>query len=350
MAVKVASTADADRHAWDTYVAGVPMNLPMNRYAWKEVLERSYGVKTLFLAAEDEDGQVCGVLPTYMTTGFNGTEGVFSLKGGLLAENDEASAALVSYLEGFCRERRVSSCLLTSGYVERRTPYQSTLRNTMVMDLAEDEEAQWGALRSRSRRMIRKGTASGLVAERGFHNLHQFYDIYVALMLDKKIRVHARRFFAQVAESIGSESELIVAKKDGEVVGGIFLLFGAGIATYPWVCSRPDSLALSPNQFLLWEAIRSCLARGIFTLDMGECTIGGGVYQFKKTFGGRPRDVHYYQSPPGYWANGRKSGPATGRRLTGVVAARIASKLANSSPAWARRRVGPWMRAKGRIV
>jgi hypothetical protein len=100
VAVKVASTADADRHAWDAYVAGVPMNLPMNRYAWKEVLERSYGVKTLFLAAEDEDGQVCGVLPTYMTTGFNGTEGVFSLKGGLLAENDEAPSTWFKLLIG----------------------------------------------------------------------------------------------------------------------------------------------------------------------------------------------------------------------------------------------------------
>ncbi|MDA1347825.1 MAG: GNAT family N-acetyltransferase [Chloroflexi bacterium] len=348
--MKVAPATDADRSAWDAYVAGVPKNLPMNRYAWKEILERAYGVTTLFLAAEDEEGQVCGVLPTYMTTGFNGTEGVFSLKGGLVANNDEAAEALVSCLESFCRERKVSSCLLTSGFVEKQTPYRPMTRNTMIMDIMASEEAQWDALRSKTRNMLRKAVAGGLVAERGFHNLDGFYDIYASLMLDKKITLLSKGLFRALAHSLGPDAELISAKKDSRIVGGVLVLFGSEVATYPWQASAPDAHDLAPNQFLIWEALKSCRERGISMLDMGECTVGGSVYLFKKNFGGRPLNVHYYESPPGYWANGRKSALANGRRLTGVVAARIASRLANNSPAWARRRVGPWIKAKGRIV
>jgi predicted N-acyltransferase len=348
MVVNVAPATAAGRKAWDIYVDNASTNLPTNRYAWKEILERSYGVRTLFLTAEDETGRVCGVLPTYLTRGFNGTERMFSLKGGLVAESDEAAAAMVSYLESFCRERRVSSCLLTSGYVEKPTPYLSMVRNTMVMDIEPAEESQWDALRAKTRNMIRK--SGGLIAERGFQNLDRFYGLYASLMLEKKIAPLSKGLFLTLADSLGSDAELIVAKKDDKAVGGLLILFGRNVATYPWQASAPEARDLAPNQFLIWEALRSCRERGISTLDMGECTLGGSVYHFKKNFGGRPRDVHYYQSPPGYWANGRKSALAGGQRLIGAVTARIAYRLANDSPAWARKRVGPWMKAKGRIV
>ena len=348
--MKIRLATEADSWLWDEYLDSAPSNAPLNRYAWKEILECSYGVRTRFLIASSDGGDICGVLPTYSTGDFVGTTRVYSLRFGLVADSDDIAKVLLSHLSDLRGENGAASTLVTSGYTKRDTLLQEITKTTVVMDLAESEEAEWRSLRDKTRNMIRKGCASDLVAERGFHNIRAFYDIYCAVMLQKGIPIQSLRFFRTVVETLRAQSELIVAKRDDRVIGGLLILFGKEVAIYPWQCSLPESQQYATNQFLLWEAIKACLQRGIFKLDMGECTEGGSVYRFKKNFGGRSQDIYYYAGePPGRAGNGRRSKPARARAL-GYLNSQIGRTLSQRSPHWLRRRVGPLVRARGRIL
>ena len=348
--MKVRLATEADSRRWDEYLDSAPSNAPLNRYAWKEVLERSYGVRVRFLIASNDGGDICGVLPTYSTGDFVGTTRVYSLRFGLVADSDDVANALLSHLSDLCEENGAASTLVTSGYTRRDTQLQEIRKTTILMDLAQSEEAEWKSLRDKSRNMIRKGCASNLVAEKGFHNLQDFYDIYCAVMLRKGIPIQSLHFFRTVVETLRAQSELIVAKRDDRVIGGLLILFGKDVAIYPWQCSLPESQQYATNQFLLWEAIKACLQRRMLKLDMGECVEGGSVYLFKKNFGGRPQDIYYYAGePPGRAGNGRRSKPARARAL-GYLNSQIGRMLTQRSPLWLRRKAGPRVRSRGRIL
>ena len=348
--MKVGLTTEADSRRWDVYLDSAPSTAPLNRYAWKEILERSYEVTTQFLIASNDEGAICGVLPTYATGDFVGTTRVYSLRFGLVADDDGVAKVLLSHLNDLWAESGAASALVTSGYTRRDTPLQEISKTTMMMDIAESEEAEWNSLKDKTRNMIRKGCARNMVAERGFHNLQDFYDIYCAVMLQKGIPIQSLQFFRTVVETLRAQSELIVAKRDDRVIGGLLVLFGKEVAIYPWQCSLPESQQYATNQFLLWETIKSCLQRGIPKLDMGECVEGGSVYFFKKNFGGRPQQVYYYADEPlRRSGNGRRSKPTRARAL-GYLNSQIGLTLTQRSPLWLRRQAGPWVRARGRIL
>jgi hypothetical protein len=163
--------------SWDAYLDSIPGNLPLNRYAWRAILQRSYRVETYFFMALDDTGDVCGVLPTYATCDFWGNTRIYSTRFGLVADDDGVANMLLSHLTNFCAENGIVSALVTSGSTRRQTSYHETSKITMAMDLCEDENAEWRALRAKTRNMIRKAQRSDLIAERGPHNLDAVYDI-----------------------------------------------------------------------------------------------------------------------------------------------------------------------------
>ena len=68
----VRTATDADREAWDVYAAESVNTPPYYHYAWKDVLESSYNVRTQFFLAEDNGGTIRGIFPTYTTKTFRG--------------------------------------------------------------------------------------------------------------------------------------------------------------------------------------------------------------------------------------------------------------------------------------
>ncbi len=351
MTVYIGQIGDADKNQWDEYLLSVPNRLPMNSYAWKEILERAYGVETVFWAARDETGRICGVLPTYITSGFKGVKNIISLKGGLVAESNEIAYEMIECLDAWRGQLKNSNCLITSGSVQLNTPFDSIVRNTMVIEIYEREEDQWNSLRGKTRNMLRKAYSAGLKTERGFDNLDVFYNLYRSVMQENKVRPVSRQLFDVMQVCLGSDMELITASKNGEIVGGIILLFGTDLGVYPWQASNARTRDFATNQFLIWEAMNSCRERGVSMLDMGECVVDGSVYLFKKNFGGQPRDVYYFSSDADLAIKKGFNILTYGvQAAVGRMASKSASLIEQTSPQWVRSKVENWIKSKGRII
>ena len=234
---------------------------------------------------------------------------------------------------------------MTSGYQRIDTGFQGTEKKTIMMELRRDENSVWKSFRDKTRNMIRKAQKSGLTAERGFHNLRPFYNVYASNMLKKGIAIHSFKFFEKISEKMGGDAELIVAKKNGMPIGGTLALFSKDIAIYPFQAASIDSQRFAPNDFMVWETIRSCIDRGISKLDMGESREGGNVYRFKTNFGGKPQDIHYYTIA------GKSEFSEKGQR-TKRPRSRLSLKggILSKSPHWLARNMGAWIKSKERLI
>ncbi len=341
--MKVRLAKEKDKMKWDSYLEGCGFHPPLNYYGWKHILERSYGLKTFFFMALDENEDIQGTLPTYLIKDFRNNKRLYSLRFGLNGSSNEIKNSLLLHLSDFCRERGIRSNSLTSGYHRINTDFKSAVKKTLMLDLGKDEESTWRSFRDKTRNMIRKGVKSGLTAEKGFHNLKEFHRIYRLNMLSKGIPAHSFRFFKNIAGELGDTSELIVAKKDGLIIAGIFILFARDVAIYPFQASIMDYHKFAPNIFLIWEAIKSCLDKRIYKLDMGESTEGGDVYIFKTNVGGRPRDIYYYTALT--TMKNVFDGDIEDRLSTSLV-----SRILLKTPLSFRKRLGIWAKRRERII
>ena len=348
--MRVRLATDADKKDWDEYVEHRPLVPALNRYAWKGLLEDSYGVQTFFYLAE-EDGSIRGVLPTYAIRDLLGEDRIHTPKFALVADSADVADELLSHLSAFCEENSMVSSLVHAGYTTQATASPDRVATNLVMELARDEETQWWSLIGSPRKRIRKAIRSKVVAGRGFDYLGDFYKIYSGVMLSKGLAPHSVRFFESISKNLADESELIVAKLNGKVIGGFLALFSADIAICPFEFSLPEYYEYAPNQFLIWEAMKDCFQRKIPTLDMGESAEDTAVYTFKARFGFKPRNVYYYggaeERPTGARGNGAS---AARRKLAALPGLLTAKTVSTNTPRWLRSQLGVRLKARGRIL
>ena len=351
--MQIRLATEKDRAAWDSYIDRFPDIPYLNYYVWKEVLERNYKVKPLFFMALNINNEICGVCSTYVIRDIGNKRYLYSLKFGLLVTNANIQNKMLIHLKTFCEKNNIVFCSVTSGYEKVTSGFKETTKTTLILKFSDTEEEAWKGLRDKTRNMIRKANRSGLIAERGFHNLKDFYNIYLRNMLYKGVPIHSYGFLLGLSEEMRGRSELIIAKRQDRILAGILILYSKAIAIYPFQSALMDSRKYAPNQFLIWEAMKSCIKNNIYMLDMGEASKGGDGYQFKKNYGGKPTDVYYYNPLQLMKVQELKKDSLSknNKMLTKHSPFSMLSKIIlKYSPFWLKKKIGLWLKTKTRII
>jgi len=350
--IRLASASD--RETWDAFVQQFPSVPPYQVYAWKDIIETAYSVPCYFFLAENNEGKLCGTLPTYVTKTFSGKSRLYGLRYGLLGESPTVCQKILSHLQDFCREREIVSSLIPAGFKKLEDMETLSAKTTVLLSLQNTKEETWKSLRDKTRNMIRKGERAGLTVECGFHNLHDFYEIYALHMRHLGVYFHSIRFFENMEQYLKDRIELICAKKAGHIIAGTILLYGKSVASYPFQAHRIEYRNTAPVQLMNWDMMKRCLERQIPFLDMGESKIGSKVYQSKTNFGGEPKELYYYSVHPFSQDFGkgspRSSVPHDLRHSFGLKFVASVNWLVQRTPLRFSTRLSSWMKSKGRII
>ena len=183
--IVVEAAAPGDAAAWDDFVASRPDAHGYHEWAWRDVLERSFGHPSTYLMARS-GGAVTGVLPLVemrsLLFGHFLTSLPFVNYGGVLATSPEAGQALAEAARNLGRVRGCRHVELR--HVDRRfldLPVRQH-KVTMRLPLAA---GMWERFDRKVRNQIRKAEKSGLTAERGGGRLlPEFYAVFAHNMRD----------------------------------------------------------------------------------------------------------------------------------------------------------------------
>jgi len=292
--VEVTVADPADQVARNEFIARRGRVPPLTLLEWANVLSQAYGVETRFFCARQPNGGIVGILPTYLVGGLGRGIQLFSLRHGLVAESPEVATKLIDAVRVYALTRGASQATITSGTIPMDLPCRLWMKTTVEFELTSNIEAMWLGLRDKTRNVIRKAERQGLVVKRDASYLDAFYRLYATRMASKGVPLHSWRFFEALAASFRDRFMLYTALQGGEPVAGAIFLRGETVASYFLSAFRPGSGDSGSTNFLMWEAIKDCVAQRITLLDLGESTPGGGVYNFKIWLGGRPSLVYYY--------------------------------------------------------
>jgi len=284
----------AEGREWDLFLAGHPSGTSYHRFAWKRVVEKSFGHRSYYVAARDRAGTVKGILPlVHMKSRLFGNFLVslpFFNYGGLLTTGEEATCVLLAEAERLLRETGAEYVELRHLDLDGRDDLPSKRHKvSMVLPLAGSGEEQWKILDAKVRNQVRKATKSGLeTVTGGLSLLDGFYDVFCRNMRDLGTPVYGRDFFHHILEAFPESIRIISVNLGGRTVAsGIVSRFRETVEV-PWASSIREFRELCPNNLLYWEAIRFAIDSGASRFDFGRSTPDEGTFRFKKQWGAQP--------------------------------------------------------------
>ena len=284
---------------WDALVARTPGGTHFHRHGWRDVIETAFGHECLWLATRDGNGALGGVLPLVRVRsrlfGHYLVSMPFVNYGGPLG-TDEAVRALADHAQARARDDGARLLELRS-----RVPLPIDLpvshrKITVLLDLAAgDPDAVWKGLDGKLRSQVRRPQKENVTVRFGLDQLDAFYDVFARHMRDLGTPVHSRRLFDSIAARFGPDVWIGCAyHADKAVAAGWAFRWGDEVEI-TWASALAAYNRLAPNMLLYWSFIERAAREGLRMFNFGRCTPGSGTHRFKRQWGGRDEQLHWYQ-------------------------------------------------------
>lgn len=287
-----------DGSAWDAFVASHQDSTNYHQYGWRKVVEKSFGHRTMYLAATNRHNKICGVLPfVQMKSRLFGNFLVslpFFNYGGLLISDDSAASMLLNASRKILSGTGVNHIELR--HIKMYDDVEATKQHkvTMILNLKKNEVEQWDGLDGKVRNQVRKAEKSGLQTVMGRAELLDgFYEVFCRNMRDLGTPVYGRNFFLNILEEFPDTTRILSVTHEGRTIASALLTWYKETLEVPWASSNRDFSRLCPNNLLYWEAIRFAIGIGSRIFDFGRSTPNEGTYKFKKQWGARPVQLYW---------------------------------------------------------
>ncbi len=319
-----------DRAQWNAIIAGMPQPHLLQTWEWGEV-KSQVGWQAHHRVWRDGDQIVAAALVLERTINLGGMAARLRMhytpKGPLLADWEDAALRkrVLGDLESFARQRgafllkidpevpvgtgipgaedaqeglagqTLIGELQHSGW--RFSDEQVQFRNTVMIDLAPDEDALLAAMKSKTRYNVRLAGRRGVsVRQGGEEDLEMLYSLYAETAIRDEFAIRGKEYYLALWRTFLSAGMLVplIAEVEGQAVAGLMLFIFGDSSWYIHGMSSEAHRNLMPTYLLQWEAMRVAKAKGCRWYDLwgapnefDENDSMWGVYRFKEGLGGK---------------------------------------------------------------
>jgi len=286
--------------AWDEYVLNNPNSTIYHKIGWKKIIANSFQHKSYFLVAHQAD-KICGILPLFFMQSKIFGRFLISLpfidSAGFLADTQASAASLCSKAIELAKN-------LQADFLELRNPLPSdhqdlttvTHKVNFILPLDPGPDFLWRKVfHENIRNKVRKATKNHLSVEWGNNDyfINNFYHIFSKNMRDLGTPVLPRKFFSNIAQEFPQNMLVFLVFHANKVIGGKIVLLFKDTIYFIYHSSMREYAKLAPNNLLYWRAIEYACQHGYAICNMGRSTKDSGPYNFKKQWGGEPRQLYW---------------------------------------------------------
>ena len=334
MDIEVQELRRKEEKEWDNFIEQSSNSTFFHQIGWKNVVERTYKHKPVYLIARKE-GEVKGVLPLFlmrsMIFGKKLVSVPFAPYGGVCTDDKTIENALIEEAKRITKELGVDYLELRNMTTKQGSDLLvKSLQVTSVLDLDPNPDIIWKKMKRDKRRGIKKAKEANLEIIWGPEGLRDFYGIYTKTMWHLGTPVHSINFFENIIHEFPDSIDIITVKYKNKAIASIFLLFFKEVAISGWSGSLREYSRLYPNNFAYWEVLKYCCEKGYKFFDFGRSMPNSGIHKFKKSFGAETKYL-YYQ----YYLNNKNEIPditvtSPMRRLFAGIWKKLPITIANS--------------------
>ena len=304
MNITVHSISPDDFLCWDDYVNQHELASIYHLSAWKPLIEGTFGHLCFYYYAMNEEGQICGVLPSVNLNSKLFGNFVVSMPffnyGGAIADNDEIANKLNEHLQTQATLMNVSHIQYRES-VERKDNVLSVSTNkvNMVLQLPETAEALGKLIGSKRRSQIKRPIKEGVSHKIGNAELlDDFYRVFCENMRDLGTPVYGKPFFVNILDTFKDNCAICIVYWQGKPVSAGFLITYKDRMEIPWASTLSYANRISVNMYLYWQILSYAIEKGFKSFDFGRSTIDEGTYRFKKQWKSEPQQCYWYHWVP----------------------------------------------------
>lgn len=293
--MRILELAEHQRGAWDDYVRLSPGGLPQHLSGWREVLQRTYGYETCYLAAwRSPDGngaapQVCGVLPLFLVSSPLVGSRMTTPPGGLCADDEDVAAALIASGLDLARQAKVKQLVLH----DTRRAWIDDLETVddhegWMVDLRMGADALWKKLDRNIRRQVRMAERNGVAVQidRTGSRLGDFYTVLSHFTHEAGTPVFGRDFLDNLVDVFPQGFNIVLTYYENKPIGGYFQLEMGNTVHGAWGATLHPYLDLRPVYLAYWTILTDAIAQGFEFLDMGRSLRESNASHYKSQWAG----------------------------------------------------------------
>jgi len=260
--------------------------------AFLKTVMRTYSLKGWYFICVS-DGELCGAASFFSKPNIMGRNILTTVPGGFWAKNQEAEEMLVQgAIQVASQQKLVGPCFKDigsrlSGFGKSKTAYRA------VMHLPKNNEELKKLFSKNIQRDIRSAEKRGIeVAESS--DLRQFYKVWAQRMRDLGTPVIPFTFFDNMKTFFKDNMFLLLAKKEGQCIGGVVLLKQGNSLVDPYLGCLSEALKFCTAPFLYYKMLRLAVEQGYRFFDLGRSQPGSGNERFKLRFGTKLEPLYSY--------------------------------------------------------
>ncbi len=183
---------------------------------------------------------------------------------------------------------------------------------SLIIDLSQSEDEILKQMKQKGRYNIKVAEKYGIVVEES-DDVDAFHDLLVKTGGRDGFGIHPKSYYLNMLVALGKNVQLLLAKKDGQIIAGGIFTYLNDTAIYYYGASDHDCRKMMAPYFIQWTAIKEAKKRGCKYYDFLGISpenspknhAWAGVTSFKKKFGGDvmsyPKAKEIVLRPILYW-------------------------------------------------
>ena len=283
---------------WDAFVRAQAGWTHFHLFGWRAIAEQVFGHECLYLEAREPGGAIRGVLPLVRVKSLLFGHYLVSMPfvnyGGPLGD-PVAVQALAKHAASEAEGSGAQLLELRSRLALDLELAVSHRKITVLLDLPDATPDLWNALPGKLRSQVRRPQKEGVVVRFGPEQEEPFYGVFARHMRDLGTPVQARALFREVGAAFPNDVWFGCAYlADVPVAAGAGFRWGQEFEM-TWAAALRAHSPMAPNMLLYWAFMERCVQHGVRVFNFGRCTPGGGTHRFKRQWGSRDEQLHWYQ-------------------------------------------------------
>ena len=278
--------------------------------AWGRILRDTLGDEPVYIGVEDACGALAGFLPAFFHRNeagnhlsslpiHNGFGGVFVARA---ADSEAVHRALLEAIAELASSRGcVSATLVAHPTADRPELYERYFRPTHVFDRFTQLIDIAGEYRYNQKKRNQVARAKKFALEVSIldrlegRDLEEFYARQAASKSAMGVRPKPMALFQAVNRHGGAMPRYVVARFEGRMIAGLLLFFHGGIAEYYESWFDAAASRLQPVTLCVDAGIGEARRLGLRLWNWeASPERGDAVYAFKRKWGSRDSDFHFY--------------------------------------------------------
>jgi serine/alanine adding enzyme len=282
---------------WESFLSSFSAHSTYHRLEWLQALSEYSGHKKYFFVLKVDGKIVAGAPALFMQSALFGSNLIsipFVNYGGVLSYSKKLTLGLLDGIRKWAKDKQID-------YVEFRTtmprlnlPVKSR-KCSMILKLPSSDVVLDSELSAKVRAQCKKASAyNPKITFGGLELLEQFYYVFSTNMRDLGTPVYGRSLFKKILQEKKIDSFICIVTINNKPVSAAFLTGYRDMLEIPWASTLKVANKYDANMWMYRMILQRAIVLKYKYFDFGRSTKNSNTHRFKKQWGAKPIDHHWY--------------------------------------------------------